>query len=161
MSGRRINVLLWTATAALIAGAVALVIAGVMVPVAVNSNEAMGGSRAATTRASSTNGAGADELEAVVSSPWRRALTDEPAAVSVAATAPAQRSSEQLPITLVGTVGNTLAMLQGADGNVEVKAVGESAGGMKVLAVRPSQVDVEYNGRKMTLQRPKELGGTR
>ena len=68
-----------------------------------------------------------------------------------AATVPQNNS----PLTLVGTVGSSLAMLQSADGNVELKAVGESLGGMKVLAIRPSQVDVQYNGKKLTLDKVK------
>jgi hypothetical protein len=159
MSGRRINILLWTAAAALCAGALALAVVGIAVPVSVNSGEAIARSRAATTQAALIKGAGAEGLEAVVSARWRRELSDVAAPVAVATTTPVERSSESLPMTLVGTVGSSLAMLQAADGNVEVTAVGESAGGMKVLAVRRSQVDVEYNGRKMTLERPKETGG--
>jgi type II secretory pathway pseudopilin PulG len=160
MSGRQINLFLWTTAVALVVGAVALAIAGVWVPVSVDSAQATAARRAAATQGSAGKGRSADGLEAVVSARWRRPLTDAPVPVAAAAVAQAPATSEQLPMTLVGTVGTSLAMLQSSDGNVELKGVGESSGGMKVLAVRPSQVDVEYNGRKLTLNRPKETEGS-
>jgi hypothetical protein len=50
-------------------------------------------------------------------------------------------------------------MIRTAGGAVEVKGVGEQAGGAKILAVRPSQVDIEVAGERRTLVKPREGGG--
>jgi hypothetical protein len=42
---------------------------------------------------------------------------------------------------------------------IEVKSVGELASGARIVAIRPMQVDVEVNGQRMTIAKPREVGG--
>ena len=63
-----------------------------------------------------------------------------------------------LAVTLTGTVvepGHSLAVFSGAGGKVELKAVGESAGGAEVLAIRRDSAVVRHNGEPLTLRVPK------
>ena len=91
----------------------------------------------------------------------RRPLNDEttdaksPEAIAAQATAAAGLMP---PITLVGTVGTSLAMLRGPDGVVSVLSVGDQLAGAQVLAIRPAQIDVRFNSRTLTLDKPKETG---
>ncbi|HZK82385.1 MAG TPA: hypothetical protein VFC46_14990, partial [Humisphaera sp.] len=62
------------------------------------------------------------------------------------------------PVTLVGTVGTSLAMLRGPDGVISVLSVGDQLAGAQVLAIRPAQIDVRFNSRTLTLDKPKEAG---
>ena len=59
-------------------------------------------------------------------------------------------------LTLVGTIGTTLALLKTPTNTVEVRGVGESLNGVTVLAVRPSEVDVRFNGQILKLAKPAE-----
>jgi hypothetical protein len=77
---------------------------------------------------------------------------------AIAAQATAGGSTAPPPITLVGTIGESLAMLRGTDGNVSVLKIGDQLDGVQLLAVRPAQVDVRYNNRTLTLDKPKEAG---
>ena len=157
MTARRINQILWTATACMGIAALACLLAGLLLPIdvenALKSGRANDISKNKPTTMSAITLA---QYEPVWNASLRRPLADQPSApttepVVAAATVPENNS----PLTLVGTIGSSLAMLQSADGNVELKAVGESLGGMKVLAIRPSQVDVQYNGKKLTLDKVK------
>jgi hypothetical protein len=65
-------------------------------------------------------------------------------------------ASDLPPYTLVGTVGDSLALLRGADGAVEIRGVNESVGGVEVQSIQPGSVRVRYNGKVMTLDKPKE-----
>ena len=91
----------------------------------------------------------------------RPELAKSPAAAESAPVAAAQplTSSGNLPVTLVGTVGESLAMLQGAGGDIEVCAVGETIDGIEILQVRPARVEIRYNGRVITLEKPPEAQG--
>ena len=62
------------------------------------------------------------------------------------------------PFVLLGTIGDSVAMVQTAAG-VEIKSVGELANGAKILAIRPWQVDVEMGGQRRTIVKPREPGG--
>jgi hypothetical protein len=70
--------------------------------------------------------------------------------------AAAQAVNANLPVTLVGTIGESLAMLQGAGGEVEIRAVGEAMDGIEILQVKPARVEIRYNGRVITLEKPRE-----
>jgi hypothetical protein len=59
-----------------------------------------------------------------------------------------------VPVSLVGTIGTSLAMLKTMNNSVEVCAVGESFGGVTVVAVRPAEVDVRFNGQVIKLSKP-------
>jgi hypothetical protein len=79
----------------------------------------------------------------------------EPAPIVAAAT----NESDPMPLTLVGTVGRTLALLRTTDGTVEVRAVGETLAGAEIVSVEPSRVEVRYNGRVVTLVKPEPPAG--
>ena len=66
-------------------------------------------------------------------------------------------TSDQLPFTLVGTIGDSLALLRGADGNVEIKGVDENIAGAQVVAISPGEIRVRYNGKIAKLVKPKEV----
>jgi hypothetical protein len=122
-----------------------------------------GGASAAQTRPSPASSASlVASLEPVFELRLRQPL-GQAASVNTAAPAPARpvdaapvATSELPPYTLVGTVGNSLALLRGADGSVEIRGVNESVGGVEVLAIEPTRVRVRYNGKVMTLDKPKE-----
>lgn len=63
------------------------------------------------------------------------------------------------PFALVGTIGQSLAMIQTAGGAIEIKGVGEQANGARIVAIRPWQVDVEVGGVKQTIAKARPPGG--
>jgi len=160
MTVRQINSILWTMTALLGAGAVIVIIAGVLMPVTADDAAMTRRAAEATTRQTiATALPPLSEFEPVFNAQLRQTLGDQPAATQVAPVAVAAAAPpEPTPMTLVGTIGSSLAMFQASGGEVELKAVGESAAGMKVIAIRPSEVDVQLNGKLVTLHKPKQAG---
>jgi len=63
------------------------------------------------------------------------------------------------PFILIGTIGDSLAMIRTSAGVVEIKGLGESANGAKIVAIRPAQVDVEVAGQRLTIAKPREGSG--
>ena len=61
-----------------------------------------------------------------------------------------------VPVSLVGTIGSSLAMFKTPANAVEICGVGESFNGVMLLAVRPAEVDVRFNGRVVKLTKPAE-----
>jgi hypothetical protein len=124
-----------------------------------------GGKLSAQTRPSSTS---ATPLVAALEPVFSLRLRQSPgqttgAGATNAAPAPAHApdpvpvaASDLPPYTLVGTVGDSLALLRGADGTVEIRGVNESVGGVEVLAIQPGSIRVRYNGKVITLDKPKE-----
>jgi hypothetical protein len=78
------------------------------------------------------------------------------AETAVTAPTPAASDGSPPPVSLVGTIGASLAMLKTASNAVEVCAVGESVNGVTVLAVRPAEIDIRYMGRTLKLSKPPE-----
>lgn len=81
--------------------------------------------------------------------PLRHNLTG----VASTAVATTQQNSAEPPLILVGTIGNTLAMLKTRDGKIELKGVGETVGGMTIVTISPAKVEARYNGRVVQLQK--------
>jgi hypothetical protein len=158
MGARRINQILWSVAALLGVAAAAVLMLAMTLPLDVRAVEPTAGRAAATQESSAPTLA---PLEPV----WNLRLRGElpaPAAqheprVASAEVAPA--GGDGVPVTLVGTVGDSLAMLRGQGGTVEVRAVGETLDGVQVLEVRPARVSVRYNGRVVTLDKPPENEG--
>jgi hypothetical protein len=150
-SVRRINRLLWWTAGLSAAAAVAVLIAGVMLPIdaRVQASATSQRSAVAATRPSET--ASSALLQRAWSAPLRQQL-DATASTNLAAKA---APSDALPVTLVGTVGTSLAMLQAPGGEVVLAGVGEEAAGVKIVSIRPWQIDVQYRGRALTLHKPK------
>ena len=55
-------------------------------------------------------------------------------------------------------VGDSVALIRTPAGLIEIKSVGDLASGAKILAIRPQQIDVELNGQRTTIAKPKEPG---
>jgi len=154
MNSRQINSLLWTAAATLAIGAVTCATLTVTWPLARDATADPDVVAAASTQPASLPPL--ESLQAAANVPLRRVATvastqDTPNARTASA-------SDTPPFTLAGTIGTSLALLRTPAGQIELKAVGEEAMGAKVLAIRPSQVDVQFNGQSVTLQKPKEPG---
>ena len=86
---------------------------------------------------------------------WSRPLRDAPANQVQPAAHVMPAPDNQPQLTLVGTIGNSLAILKSADGNVQVRAVGESFAGAQVMTIQPSRVQVRFNGRIIELIKPR------
>jgi len=57
-------------------------------------------------------------------------------------------------VALVGTIGDSIALIRDAAGAVEARSVGEMVNGVgTVIAVRPSEVDLNRDGHVITLRR--------
>jgi len=63
-------------------------------------------------------------------------------------------AAQGIPVSLVGTIGDSLAILRQESGQVDVRAAGENVAGVEVLDVRPARVRVRYNGMEQTLEKP-------
>ena len=152
MNSRQINALLWTATAMLAVGAVTCALLVVLWPL--HRGDAPGGDSFAQPSTQPTSLPPLASLQASASVSLRR--TAAVATTQNAEDATPVSASNAPPFTLVGTIGTSLALLRTPAGQIELKAVGEEAMGAKVLAVRPAEVDVQFNAQSITLQKPKE-----
>jgi hypothetical protein len=159
---RKTNLTLRSLTATFVAGAAIAAVLGLVLPVDVAPPDSPDSRRTARA-ASSTSPAGLAALESfepVMALHLRRPLTDTPSAT---ATQPGESGTMAAgaggPFVLLGTIGDSLAMIRTSSGLVEVKAVGEQAGGARIVAIRPSQVDIDVAGERRTLVKPREGGG--
>jgi hypothetical protein len=155
MTVRRVNAILWLCAIALAIGAAAAPIAAWLMPI--QTADARAAAPRARQRSSNVNPAlpPIEAFEPVWKAPLRRPLVDAPAASQEQVTA-VSSDAAGLPVTLVGTVGDSLAMLRAADGSVDVRAAGETLGEVEVVSVKPGQADVRFNGQIVRLQTPKE-----
>src|SRR5437867_1325204 len=149
MTSRQINLFLWTASATLCALAAAAVAWTIL-------NSPASEPIAQTTHTTPTTNPTAmvnlpsfSEIQPFLDKPLRHNLTGSAPTTSAAA----QQNSADPPITLVGTIGNSLAMLKTRDGKIELKAVGESISGLTIVAISPSKVEARYNGRLISLDK--------
>jgi hypothetical protein len=156
---RKVNLGLWTLTAALAAGAVICAGLGVFTPIEVESDSrAMGRRAAATSQGSADSQLSLAEFEPIWRLNLRRSFTDAPVTVPVI-DASAIPGGPGGPFVLIGTIGDSLAMIRTSSGVVEIKGLGELANGAKIVAIRPSQVDVEVAGQRLTIAKPREGSG--
>jgi len=142
----------------LTAGAGAVLAVGFLTPLPSPANDVASEVRATTTpqHAGDNQLPPVDSFDAAFKRPLRVALTDT-APTTMTPTAPvAPSAAAPPPLVLVGTIGQSLAMIRTADGTVAVKGVGEQVGGADVLAIRPTQVDVRIGGKTVTLEKPVE-----
>src|SRR4051812_48340886 len=135
MTPRQINLALWTATALMSAGAAVALVAGTAAPVP---NAASG---PVAPRVANASHRQRDDIENVDPSDaiWSRPMRDLSSASAAAQPAAATADPNAMPLTLVGTVGRSLALLRTADGVVEVRGVGERLAGAEVVSVEPSR----------------------
>jgi hypothetical protein len=157
---RRINQLLHAAAALLAAGTVAVFVFGLTLPL--DSSEPRPPQHAA---ASSNDGGAALPSIASLEPLWDLHLRSELTPAAPSQQQPARLAADaapvppNLPISLVGTIGDSLAILRHESGQVEVRAAGEHIAGVEVLDVRPARVQVRHNGQVTTLRKPVDVQG--
>jgi hypothetical protein len=164
MNARQINMMLWVVAATLAVGAVAGLLFAVAAPLETAEVPGVGKhvETATTKPAPNADLPSLADLEHVWGVSLHQNLGDAappPAAVAAQQpTAPTASGADAgVPVSLVGTIGDSIAMLKTPSNAVEVCAVGEtSANGVTVVAVRPAEVDVRFNGRTVTLAKPKD-----
>jgi|SRR5712691_4475600 len=162
MNVRRVNRGLWGLTAVLSLGAVACAVMGVVMPVeAPVEDVSLGRRAAATSQASPDSQLPLSAFESIWALDLRKPLTESGTdAARTMDASPATAAGGGGPFVLVGTIGNSLALVRaGAGGAIEVKGVGEQINGAKIVAIRPMQVDVEVGGARMTIVKPREGSG--
>jgi hypothetical protein len=160
LNARRLNTTLWIAAAVLALGALASIAASLLLPLESAELKGVGQVNTAATKPASVAAIPPmSDLEKVWNANLRQNLGEAapiqatPVAVQPIAT---PSTDAGLPVSLVGTIGNSLAMLKSNSNAVDVCAVGETSNGVTVVAVRPAEVDVKYNGKLVTLAKPKE-----
>ena len=158
VSERRINQLLWSAAGLFGGGAVLLLALALLAPldsVALDDNPAtQPASQGRATRAMPEL-AEFEPIFAAVVRPMPADAPPEPAVVAADVAAPAP-STAVPALTLVGTIGQSLAMLRNARGEVELKAVGDTAGDATVTSIQTSRVEMRQNGQSIVLEKPNE-----
>ena len=148
MTSRRINLFLWTGSAvlcALAAGAVAWTFLNPIEPQPLAQSTRP---IPTTNPTAMVNLPSLSDIQPFLDKPLRHNFTG----ATSTAVATAQNSTEP-PLTLVGTIGNSLAMLKTRDGKIELKAVGESISGLTILTITPAKVEARYNGRTISLDK--------
>ena len=153
MTSRRINLLLWTGSAILCALAAGAVAWTILNPVESEPIAQINRAIATTNPTAMANLPSPADIQPFLDKPLRRNLSGA-APMNVAT---AQQNSAEPPFTLVGTIGNSLAMFKMRDGKIELKGIGESIAGLTIVAIAPSKVEARVNGRVVQLQ--KQLRG--
>ena len=155
MQLRQTHRLLWSASAALLAAAI-LCALGLFVPLdpAARVDSSSASLSSTVSGPIDPNRPLVASIDPALARPLRRPLQESAPAPPAAASAPQPQVASSL--TLVGTIGTSLAMIRTADGSVSAKGVGEQIGGAEILAIRPAQVDVRINGRSITLEKPRQ-----
>jgi hypothetical protein len=149
MTSRRINLFLWTGAAVLCAMAVAAIAWTILNPIDSEPLAQSTHTIPTTNPTAMVNLPSLSDIQPFLDKPLRHNFTGS---APTTATTSAQNSADP-PLTLVGTIGNSLAMLQTRDGKIELKAVGESIAGLTILTIAPSKIEGRYNGRLISLDK--------
>jgi hypothetical protein len=161
MNARQINSMLWATAATLVAGGIAAVALMLWLPLE-RQESADAARRTPATKPTTAPGSlpPLAAFEKLWSMPLRQPLGAAApmtqAETAVTPPTPTVSDGSPPPVSLVGTIGTSLAMLKTASNAVEVCAVGESVNGVTVLAVRPAEIDIRYMGRTLKLSKPPE-----
>src|SRR6185312_189047 len=92
--------------------------------------------------------------EAFWSRPLRAPLSDAAPGADVSTQALTAAANPQ-SLTLVGTIGDSLALIRLADGSVVARGVGDEVGGAgRVLGISPKGVEMSVNGQRILLAKP-------
>jgi hypothetical protein len=145
MSSRQINTLLKTLAAIMIIVAVVVVVGSIVVPVKTDPSQQITETTSARDNAAASDLPPLSEFEPVFTASLRGS--------SVApSTQPALASAAGL--TLVGTVGDRVALVRGAGTEeVEARLVGEKIDGNELVAVRAGEVDMRTADGVVTLKK--------
>jgi hypothetical protein len=157
MTAKNVNLILWLVAAIFSLAAVGSLLFGIAWPLEDDRQSVGTGGRAAATQPST--GIALPPLaayEKLWAMQLRRNLGEAlPPSTRPSGVASAEGSTP-IQVTLVGTIGTSLALLKTAGNTVEVRGVGESLNGVTVLAVRPAEVDVRFNGQVLKLAKAPE-----
>lgn len=146
MTSRQINMFLWSGAVLLCALAMAAVAWTILNPI--RSETIIQTHAIPTTNPTAmVNLPNLSDVQPFLDKPLRHNLTGV-ASTTVAST---QQNSADPPLILVGTIGNSLAMLKTRDGKIELKAVGETIAGLTIVTISPAKVEARYNGRVIQL----------
>ena len=139
------------------AGTVAAIAAAFLIPLESTARDATPTTRPASQSLASRDAPSLAEFEPIFQAVLRPAPTEAlTEATVVAEAAPAPTVPDGIALTLVGTIGQSLALLRNAQGEVELRGVGDTAGGATVVSIQPSRVEMQHNGRSIVLEKPKE-----
>lgn len=164
MNAKQINLALWCGAAVIAVAAIGGLLCALVWPL---DHQLSLESTRGNSKIKSTTGPSIPELvafEKIWKTPLRQPLGEAipvapviPVAVAPTMTAnPVMAMTANVPVSLVGTIGTSLAMLKTMSNAVEVCAVGESLSGVTVVAVRTAEVDVRFNGQVIKLSKPAE-----
>ena len=167
MNSRRVNLLLWTAATLLCVLGVLGVALALLVPlseqIAESPSTAVATVPARVTPATQSAAspliaqiehASSLRLRRMLGEPENIAVNVPTVATTVNTPSTASDMPGILPITLVGTIGDSLALLRTQAGTVEVRSVGESLAGALILSVRPRHVEVRFNDKVVAMDKP-------
>jgi len=149
MTSRRINLFLWTGSVLLCACAVGAIAWTLLTHIDSEPLAQIHQTIPTTNPTAMVNLPSPTDMQPFLDKPLRHNLTN--AAPTTLATT--QINSTDPPLTLVGTIGNSLAMFKTRDGRIELKAVGESIAGFTIVTIAPSKVEARYNGRLIQLEK--------
>lgn len=161
MNVRKVNLSLWALAALLAGGGILAAGFAVFSPVEVGLDEAAVPRRAkpSTSQVSPDALLSLDGYGSIWTTDYRKPLSDSVAATTQENNPANTADGTGGPFVLVGTIGDSLAMVRMASGAIEIKGIGEEANGAKIVAIRPMQVDVEAGGVRTTISKPREPGG--
>jgi hypothetical protein len=158
MTLHRQRTLLWIASSALVSVGVLAIVAARLVPYDLQRQREAGRSPIATTLPASDRQPTLDDFAAIWNKPLRGSPQEHsPDTSTPSAAQPAASQSQPSAFRLVGTVvehGHCFALLITADGQVEVKAIGEECAGAIVEEITESTVKLKIDGRIVTLELP-------
>ena len=157
MNAKQLNLTIWACAAGVSLAAAAALLLALIVPL--DRNEVSESAKVVpTTRPTLENAVPPTAaFEKIWAMSLRQPLGEAPPPGTTpepAATVTPGATDSGVPVALVGTIGNTLAMLRTANNSVEVCGVGETLSGVTVLAVRPAEIDVRFNGQIIKLSKP-------
>lgn len=156
MTPRGINSLLWTGAVLCVAGSALAVVLAATMPLEEAPRAAAGTGHAAPSTQAAASSSETFVLDDVWSRPLRTGLTDTGPAINRAASS--QAPSGMAPLTLVGTIGHSVALLQSGP-TVEAALVGDVVAGAEVVAIRPGQVELRRDEQVFTLTKASEEPG--
>jgi hypothetical protein len=158
MNAKQVNSILWLGTAALGLAAVGSLVFALTWPLEKQESADFRSADPATKPAAANSLPPLASYEKIWNLPLRQplgtAVPQSAVPVQVATTTPTGEAPP--PVALVGTIGNSLAMLKTPANAIEVCAVGDTFNGVTVVAVRPAEIDVRYMGRTLRLSKVPE-----
>jgi hypothetical protein len=149
---RQINLALQITTIVLVSAAVLSLAAGLFVPLETQGVPAPSQSPIAAV-SHSQQLPPVDSFAPIFSRSLQASGSASAGATAAQTDSPADPTVPVAQLVLVGTIGNSLALIQGPDGTVAIVEPGDDVNGSPVTAIRPSEVDLRINGKVTTLRK--------